>query len=206
MDVNLVPLLPAIQVLVTALVVVGPRSCSSTKLSPKACSRSIACSASDSPPRKSLLLLTGRQESAFGDSIVLDNFALIFHADLSAAAALTILSSIHYVRQARIHEGEFYALVLFATVGMILMAAANDLMVFFLGLGNHVHRGLCADRHVARERPRQRSVDEIFSHGRLCHRLFALRHRLDLRRHRFDQSQPDFRLLARPAERLAALS
>ena len=50
------------------------------------------------------------------------------------AAALTILSSIHYVRQVGIHEGEFYALVLFATVGMILMAAANDLMVFFLGL------------------------------------------------------------------------
>ena len=49
-------------------------------------------------------------------------------------AAVTILSSIQYVRDTKIHEGEFYALVLFATVGMILMAAANDLIVFFLGL------------------------------------------------------------------------
>jgi NADH-quinone oxidoreductase subunit N len=38
------------------------------------------------------------------------------------------------VREVKIREGEFYALVLFATVGMILMASANDLIVFFLGL------------------------------------------------------------------------
>jgi NADH-quinone oxidoreductase subunit N len=80
------------------------------------------------------VLLTGRQESAFNESIVLDNFALFFTLIFLLAAALTILSSIHYVRQTRIHEGEFYALILFATVGMIVMAAANDLMVFFLGL------------------------------------------------------------------------
>jgi NADH-quinone oxidoreductase subunit N len=47
---------------------------------------------------------------------------------------LTILASIDYLRRAGIHEGEYYALTLFSTAGMIVMAAANDLMVFFLGL------------------------------------------------------------------------
>jgi NADH-quinone oxidoreductase subunit N len=65
---------------------------------------------------------------------MLDNYALFFTLLFLLAAALTILSSIQYIRQIQIHEGEFYALVLFATVGMILMAAANDLIVFFLGL------------------------------------------------------------------------
>jgi NADH-quinone oxidoreductase subunit N len=79
-------------------------------------------------------LLGGRQESAFNDSFMLDGFALFFAVLFIASAALTILTSIQYVRQAGIHEGEFYALVLFATAGMIVMAAANDLIVFFLGL------------------------------------------------------------------------
>ncbi len=65
---------------------------------------------------------------------MLDRFALFFAMIFIMAAALTILTSIHYVRQTGIREGEFYALILFATVGMIVMAAANDLMVFFLGL------------------------------------------------------------------------
>src|SRR5919106_421329 len=80
------------------------------------------------------VLFWGVEESAFHDSIVLDNFALFFALIFLFAAGLTILSSIDYVRRAGIQEGEFYALVLFATVGMMFMAAANDLMVFFLGL------------------------------------------------------------------------
>ena len=80
-----------------------------------------------------VLLLGGKQESAFNDSFMLDRFALFFAVIFIFAAALTILTSIDYVRQAGIHEGEFYALILFAASGMIVMAAANDLMVFFLG-------------------------------------------------------------------------
>src|SRR5438105_14698768 len=59
-------------------------------------------------------------------------YTLSLH-DALPISSLTILSSIHYLRQTGIHEGEFYALILFATVGMMLMAAANDLLVFFLG-------------------------------------------------------------------------
>jgi NADH-quinone oxidoreductase subunit N len=131
MDINLIPLLPATQVLLTALVVMlldlfikeGEKG-----LLAWVGLVGLALSGAET------VLLWGAQEAAFGDTLLLDNFALFFTQVFLAVAALTILSSIQYLRQTNIHQGEFYALILFATVGMILMAAANDLMVFFLGL------------------------------------------------------------------------
>jgi NADH-quinone oxidoreductase subunit N len=131
MDVNLIPLLPATQVLLTALVVMlldffvkeGEKG-----LLAWISLLGLALGGAET------LLLWGSREGAFGDTVLLDNFALFFTQLSLGAAALTILSSVHYVREIQIREGEFYALVLFATVGMILMAASNDLIVFFLGL------------------------------------------------------------------------
>ncbi|MGH7824344.1 MAG: NADH-quinone oxidoreductase subunit N [Candidatus Binatia bacterium] len=131
MDVNLVPLLPAVQVLLTALVVVLLdlllREHEKSLLAwISVLGLALGCGEA--------LLLWGSQEGAFGGSLLLDNFALFFTQILLGVAALTILSSTYYVRDTGIYEGEFYALILFATVGMILMVGANDLMVFFLGL------------------------------------------------------------------------
>ncbi len=131
MDVNPIPLLPAAQVLVTALVVMMLdlflKEHEKGLLAWISLIGLALCGGET-------VLLWGSQEGAFGDSYYLDNFALFFTQVFVGVAALTILSSIHYLRAMKIHEGEFYAMVLFATLGMILMAAANDLMVFFLGL------------------------------------------------------------------------
>jgi NADH-quinone oxidoreductase subunit N len=133
MDVNLTPLLPALQVLMTAFVVVG-RDLFFAKDESRGVLAFYSLVGLGLAAAEVAFLLIGRQESAFNDSIMLDNFALFFTLIFLLAAALTILSSIQYIRQIQIHEGEFYSLILFATVGMILMAAANDLIVFFLGL------------------------------------------------------------------------
>jgi len=133
MDVNLTPLLPALQVLMTAFVVVG-RDLFFAKDDSRGVLAFYSLVGLGLAAAEVTVLLTGRQESAFNESIMLDNYALFFTLIFLLAAALTILSSIQYIRHIQIHEGEFYALVLFATVGMILMAAANDLIVFFLGL------------------------------------------------------------------------
>jgi len=131
-EVNLMPLLPAAQVLLTALVVLlldlfyreGEKG-----LLAWISLLGLALGGGEA------LFLWGSQESAFGGALILDNFTLFFTEIFLGAAALTILSSIQYLRLTRIrHEGEFYALVLFAVTGMVLMAAANDLIVFFLGL------------------------------------------------------------------------
>jgi NADH-quinone oxidoreductase subunit N len=131
MDTNLIPLLPAAQVLLTALVVLLLDL--TVKEQEKGLLAGVSLVGLALCGGETVLLWGGR-ESSFGDSIILDNFALFFCQIFLGAAALTILSSIHYVRQTKIHEGEFYALTLFATVGMMLMVGANDLMVFFLGL------------------------------------------------------------------------
>jgi NADH-quinone oxidoreductase subunit N len=80
------------------------------------------------------VFLRGGQPGAFQTTILLDPFALFFTLLFLVAAALTILSSVQYIREAGIREGEFYVLILLSTFGMILMAAANDLILFFLGL------------------------------------------------------------------------
>jgi NADH-quinone oxidoreductase subunit N len=132
MDVNLLPLLPVVQVLLTALVVVL-RDLFIDEHKPKGFLALISLIGIGLAAAESVALW-GSQEGGFNDAVMLDNFALFFSLIFLIVAALTILSSIHYIRQAAIREGEYYALILFATVGMMLMASANDLLVFFLGL------------------------------------------------------------------------
>src|SRR3970282_2956994 len=109
MDTNLLPLLPAIQVLLTALVVLL-RDLFMEEHKPKGFLALISQIGIGLAAVESVALW-GARESAFNDSVILDNFALFFSLIFLMVAALTILSSIHYVRQAAIAEGEFYALI-----------------------------------------------------------------------------------------------
>ena len=76
----------------------------------------------------------GKPGRAFHDMVVLDDFALFVTVVICYAAALVILLSIDYLRRSGAESGEYYALVLFATAGMMLLAAAGDLVVLFLSL------------------------------------------------------------------------
>jgi NADH-quinone oxidoreductase subunit N len=70
----------------------------------------------------------------FHESVVVDSFALFFGALFLAATALVILLSVKYLEIEKEQEGEYYALLLFACVGMMFMASGIDLIVQFLGL------------------------------------------------------------------------
>ena len=70
----------------------------------------------------------------FHDSAVVDGFFLFFGALFLAATALVILLSVKYMEIEKEQEGEYYALLLFACVGMMFMASGVDLIVMFLGL------------------------------------------------------------------------
>src|SRR4029079_899032 len=132
MNVNFLPLLPAVQVLLTALVVLI-RDLFISERESKGYLAFISLLGIGLAMAESLALWGG-QEGAFDDSLMLDNFALYFSLIFLITAALTILTSIQYLRLTAIHEGGFYALVLFDTVSIMIMAAANDLLIFFLGL------------------------------------------------------------------------
>jgi len=70
----------------------------------------------------------------FHETVVVDGFFLFFAALFLAATALVILLSVKYLEIEKEEEGEYYALLLFACVGMMLMASGFDLIVMFLGL------------------------------------------------------------------------
>ena len=131
MDANLIPLLPAAQVLVTALVVVI-RDLFLKEGEPKGILALLSLIGLGLAFGESMILW-GANEGAFNDSIMLDSFALFFTMIFVVVAGLTISRrSITSARRASM-RGSFTRCV-FATVGMILMAAANDLLIFFLGL------------------------------------------------------------------------
>jgi len=72
--------------------------------------------------------------AGFHDSVLVDPFFLFFATLFLAATALVILLSVRYLEVEKEQEGEYYALLLFACVGMMLMASGIDLIVMFLGL------------------------------------------------------------------------
>ena len=72
--------------------------------------------------------------SAFNGMIVLDDLRLSFTLIFIFVSVLTVLISTVWVEQENLPAGEFHALLLFATCGMMLMASAGDLVIVFLGL------------------------------------------------------------------------
>jgi NADH-quinone oxidoreductase subunit N len=76
----------------------------------------------------------GKSGIAFAGAIAIDDFAAYFEIVILIASALTILMSLEYAADAGFSGAEYYSLLLFATLGMMLMAAADDLIVIFIGL------------------------------------------------------------------------
>ncbi|HTK31198.1 MAG TPA: NADH-quinone oxidoreductase subunit N [Candidatus Saccharimonadaceae bacterium] len=76
----------------------------------------------------------GAARSLFGGMFVHDGFTVFFTLLFLSIAALAVLWSWDYVKRTRINQAEYYALLLSSTLGMILMAASNDLITIFLGL------------------------------------------------------------------------
>jgi NADH-quinone oxidoreductase subunit N len=82
-----------------------------------------------------LTLFTLRQNTlAFGGSLATDDYSAFFELIIVSATALTVGMSLDYAADAGLAGAEYYALILFATLGMMLMAAGADLIVIFLGL------------------------------------------------------------------------
>jgi NADH-quinone oxidoreductase subunit N len=70
----------------------------------------------------------------FYGMVRMDGFALIFKAIFLIAAALAIAISMRYLDIEREQHGEYYALVLFATVGMMFLGSGYDLISLYISL------------------------------------------------------------------------
>jgi len=80
--------------------------------------------------------LLSRDETgfSFANSVVLDDFSLYFWFLFCGIAAAIVLASQEYAKRFGEYEAEFYALVLFATAAMLLLAASRDLILIFIAL------------------------------------------------------------------------
>jgi NADH-quinone oxidoreductase subunit N len=65
---------------------------------------------------------------------IVDDFDIFLNFVFLLIAAITILTSKDYLSRENMNHPEFYALLLFATAGMLMMAASNELVMVFLGL------------------------------------------------------------------------
>jgi NADH-quinone oxidoreductase subunit N len=77
---------------------------------------------------------TGYYGTAFYNAINIDTFSVFFHFVVLLIALVVILTSFEYLEVQHIHSGEYYGLVLFGTVGMMLMSSAVELVLVFIAL------------------------------------------------------------------------
>ncbi len=72
--------------------------------------------------------------SVFVGSLSVDRFALFFNFLVTGATALVVLASTEYVRLMPRFRGEYFALLLFSATGMMLLAAATELITIYVAL------------------------------------------------------------------------
>ena len=71
---------------------------------------------------------------SFQNMAISDASALFFNLVFLSAGVLGVLVAIEYLDRKDLQRSEYYVLLLFALGGMITMAAAQDLLIVFLGL------------------------------------------------------------------------
>lgn len=82
----------------------------------------------------SVVLSLEHPGAAFSGLVVIDDFSIFLRLLIYAVAPLVVLGSFDYLEREGIHRGEYYALLLFATAGMGIMACSNELITAFIGL------------------------------------------------------------------------
>ena len=139
------------------------------------------------------LAMSGQNTTAFAGSLAIDDFAVFFELAILFVAAVIVLMSLNYADDVRLPGAEYYSLILFAALGMMLMAAAGDLIIIFLGLET-MSIAIYVLAGLKRTDPRsRRGCDQVLPARRVLDRLPALRHRADLRRRRHHQARSDSR-------------
>ncbi len=71
---------------------------------------------------------------AFSGTIQVDAFSVLFHLVIAAVVLVTLLCSLDYFEGNASHAGEYFALLCFGAVGMMLMTCSVELLMIFIGL------------------------------------------------------------------------
>ncbi len=76
----------------------------------------------------------GERVMAFSDLVVVDSYAVFWKMLLYFVSGLTILLSMGYLKEEKIQLAEYYAFVLLALTGMMVMVSGADLLTIYLGI------------------------------------------------------------------------
>lgn len=82
----------------------------------------------------SLELIHQSSLTLFNGMMVSDIYSNFFNVVFLVAAAATMMSSIRYLDREKLQHPEYYVLILFSALGMMLMASSLDLIVIFIAL------------------------------------------------------------------------
>jgi len=108
----------------------------------------------------SLLLWDSGAEDSFG-VVTADRFGLFINLVLVVIGLLTVVFSAQAIERDRLPAGEYYAIMLFAIVGMMLMGQATDLLVIFLALET---MSICVYILTGIRRDQQQSTEAAFKY------------------------------------------
>jgi len=83
-----------------------------------------------------LIALLMNQDTAitFGGMFIVDPYSIFFKVICLGGLFITALLSGQYLKVENIRQGEYYSLMMFSVVGMMVMVSATDLIVVYLGL------------------------------------------------------------------------
>ena len=71
---------------------------------------------------------------SFNGAYVVDHLSVFFTFIFCISSAMAILLSVDFNKREEIKVGEYYSLILFCTVGMIVLASSTDMIMIFLGI------------------------------------------------------------------------
>jgi NADH-quinone oxidoreductase subunit N len=80
------------------------------------------------------LIQVGMSQTSFSNMVIVDGFSTFVNALLLVSGLFGVALAYGYVRRTGIEHGEYYTLLMFSIVGMMLMAQAGDLIIVFLAL------------------------------------------------------------------------
>ncbi len=81
-----------------------------------------------------ITFLLREQNGAFLGSYIIDSYGTYFKILFLIAAFLAVCCSFDYVEKMGFNQGEYYALLVLATLGMMLLASSGELISLYMGL------------------------------------------------------------------------
>src|SRR6266536_2648773 len=117
--------------------------------------------------------------AVLADSVAADDFALFFQALILAIGIVAVLLSPSYLRETATDRGEYYALVLFAIVGMMGLVSSLELVAVFVALeimsvAVYAMAGLHHDREESQESALKYFITGSFSSAFLLYGIAVL--------------------------------